>query len=277
MIDKDLIPQSHLWTLNLLIGPSTLEVVALPPVDADEIIYRSIPLDPAAPSTLKALEDAIYDNPGLLNQYRSVTVALDTDAFTILPLSVGADIEDIAARGLELTQGEPVAASKRILRAPSSAPATALFFVMDGDMAGFLRRTFFNVTLTHPLAILGARLTAEPGRPVLTAAFRPGNRLDFIALGTDRNLIVANTYSFEALPDAAYYIYAAARHAEMTAPTIMRSLNIAAPASTREALIPILSRITGLDAGRPAPAFRRGQAASAAPLCLILPTPPALQ
>lgn len=275
MIDKDLIPQSHLWTLNLLIGPSTLEVVALPPVDADEIIYRSIPLDPAAPSPLKALEDAIYDNPGLLNQYRSVTVALDTDAFTILPLSLGDDIEDLAACGLELTQGEPVAASKRILSAPSSAPDTALFFVMDSDMAGFLRRTFFNVTLTHPLALLGARLTAEPGRPILTAAFRAGNRLDFIALAADRSLIVANTFSYEAIADAAYYIYAAARRAEMTSPAIMRALNIAAPAATREALIPYLSRIPGLDASRPSPAFRRGQGSSAAPLCLILPPPPA--
>ncbi len=271
MIDKDLIPQSHLWSLRLLIGPSTLEVAAIPPVDTDDIIYHSLPLDPAAPSPLKALEDAVYDNPGLLNQFRDVTVALDTDAFTILPEALGPDIDSLAARALELTQGEPVAESKRILRAEDAAQATALFFVIDSDMAGFIRRTFFNAVITHPLALLSSRLSQEPGKPEIIASFRPGNRLDLIARSSDGRLSGANTFSFEAVADAAYYIYAACRQMETAAPGIMRNTVIAAPSGVRDTLLPLFSRIPGLDKASPAPTVRLGAAASAAPLCLILP------
>ncbi len=54
-------------------------------------MYQEIALDKAAPSPLEALEDAIYDNSVLLNDFSRVDCAIATDKFAIVPLPLNAN------------------------------------------------------------------------------------------------------------------------------------------------------------------------------------------
>ncbi|MBD5347042.1 MAG: DUF3822 family protein [Bacteroides sp.] len=203
MLDKDLIHQPQLWTMGLLIGKKNIEAVFFPPVDTDDIIYRRIPLDPVAPSPLKAVEDAIYDNPLLLNTYRSIFAEMDTDNFILLPDELG---DTLAARAIGLATGNTGASDNVVLQS-SATDNINLFFEAGAPLVGFLRRTFFNITLTHPLAPLVAWCTERKiPEGELTACLRD-NRLDLVATKGSQ-LLLANTFTFEAIADAAYYTLA---------------------------------------------------------------------
>lgn len=208
MLDKDLIPQPHLWTMGLLIGRKSIEATFFPPIDIDEIIHHRIVLDPGAPSQLKAVEDAIYDNPLLLNPYKRVFAAFDTDRFAILPSSLEGNVDSLAAKAIALSTGLDTAPADSIVSTPATASAS-LSFEIPATLAGFLRRTFFNVELFHPLSPLTLRLTSEAeANPegLITANLRD-NRLDIVATRND-SLLLANTFTISAPADAAYYLLA---------------------------------------------------------------------
>lgn len=194
--------------MGLLIGRKSIEATFFPPIDIDEIIHHRIVLDPAAPSQLKAVEDAIYDNPLLLNPYKRVFTAYDTDRFAILPSSLEGNVDSLAAKAIALSTGLDTAPADTIVSIPASASAT-LGFEIPATLAGFLRRTFFNVELIHPLSPLTQRLTAEAeANPegLITANLRD-NRLDIVATRND-SLLLANTFTISAPADAAYYLLA---------------------------------------------------------------------
>lgn len=269
MLDKDLITQSQLWNMSLLISGKSIETFFTPPVASDEALYRSIPLDPASASRLRAVEDAIYENPLLLNTFRHTTVIVDTDNFVLLP--DGFDTPDCASRAMRLTSDTDETPGTTIIRA-AGLDAPALMMGIDSALAGFLRRTFFNIELTHPLAPVAAYFTAPDNtRPSLTAVLRPGGRMDITA--TDSNiLLMANTFSYEAVDDAAYFILAA-RAAIGQTPDI--PLFIAATPEERQLLAAVLTRaVPGINipAALPYPAelWRSGTALASAPLPLIL-------
>ena len=81
MLTRDLIPQPHIWQLVLEIGTDTLGVVAFSPFEDHALIHSEIPLDPQAASPLTALENAVYDNPMLLLDFKHITVVYDTLRF----------------------------------------------------------------------------------------------------------------------------------------------------------------------------------------------------
>lgn len=85
-LDKDLIPQPELWRMALLISRQSLDVALYPPVESEEAIFRSITLDPEAPTHLKAVEDAIYENPLLLSDFKSIQGFIDSDFFYFCPM-----------------------------------------------------------------------------------------------------------------------------------------------------------------------------------------------
>lgn len=270
MLDKDLIPQSHLWTLRMLIGRREIETVLIPPVDTDDIIHRTIPLDPAAISHLKAVEDAVYDNPLLLNQFRAVSAAIDTDSFVILPRDLADDNPETAAKAIKLTEGLDLVPQGNIITVEATDD-TSLCFAADPELVGFLRRTFYNISITHPLAPQIAYLAAHSGAEgAVTAALR-GNRLDLTAIGGGR-LLLANCFTFDALADAAYYTVAARSVLKLTHSA--RTYLWGDPAA-RGALSELLTAaMPGCPAPEPLPVpqslWRSGSAVVASPLPLIL-------
>ena len=66
MLGKDLIDRPQMWQLVLEAGASSLSVVAFSPYENHALINETISLVSSAPSALRALEDAVYENPMLL-------------------------------------------------------------------------------------------------------------------------------------------------------------------------------------------------------------------
>lgn len=270
MIDKDLIPQSHLWTLGLLIGRRSIDAVFFPPVDTDDIIVRSITLDPAAPSHLKAVEEAVYDNPALLNPYRSVFALVDSDCFTILPDALGDDSAELAAKAIELTSGEPSCSRMNIAASQLDGCAATLYFGIDTDLTGFLRRTFFNISLGHPLKpLIESMTTREEPAPAVAASLHDG-RLSLVCADST-GLRIANMFSYAAVADAAYYTLAARKAAGLGADA---TILIAADPAERDAVVAMIAQADPQASTAPMPLppslWRSGTAIASAPLSLLI-------
>lgn len=272
MLDKDLIPQAHLWSMALLIAERFIDAMFFPPVGSDDIIYRRLTLDPAAPSHLKAIEDTIYDNPLLLNPFRSISVAVDSNLFVVLPSELDADLATIAPEAIKLASGLTEIPPDEVTVTSVSAPDTAVCSMIPSTLAGFLRRTFYNVELTHPLAPIAAWLPGcDTPEGVIVASLRDDSRLDIVASRGGR-LLLANSFSFDALPDAAWYIMAV-RSSLPVAPSA--SIRLAAEPSVRQELARIISLAAP---GAPAPEavtlpaslWQAGSAVASAPLSLTL-------
>ena len=85
MLDKDLIPNPADWRLIMRIDRDVLHVMAFSPREYDSLIYRALPLDRSATSRLKAIEDVVYDNPMLLNDFGRVDCLVSTPRYIITP------------------------------------------------------------------------------------------------------------------------------------------------------------------------------------------------
>ena len=86
MIDKDLIHQPQLWQLVAEISDTELSAIAFCPFEDGALQHMEAPLKGTSHSErLKSLESAVYDNPGLLAEYGSVTILWRTPRFTLMP------------------------------------------------------------------------------------------------------------------------------------------------------------------------------------------------
>ena len=73
------------WTLQLAFGPSEVQYTLHDIDEENSLITGTLPLDLSCGSYLKAAENAIYDNPVLLNDYKKVRIMVESQHFMILP------------------------------------------------------------------------------------------------------------------------------------------------------------------------------------------------
>ena len=161
---------------------------------------------------LQALEDAVYNNPMLLLDFKSVQVIYDTPHFMPLPAAMSPIATQI------MTKAFPAEALQRaqiVQNQLGQLECDIAFAVPEAEM-GFINRTFHNATIIHPLTPLASWMRARhpnQRRGKTLVNLRP-HRLDLIILGDDAPLTI-NSYSITCAADALYYILAAtpaARH-----------------------------------------------------------------
>lgn len=157
---------------------------------------------------LKALENAVYDNSFLLDDYRRVTVIMRSRLFTILPpqYSEFTDRACEAHRSASVTTGNYIAATFY-----DKANVTITWEAEKG-VVNFLQRTFNTPPVYHHLhPIIGycreLNRTAQAGRLYLN--FHTPEMMDIVAFGNNDKLLMANTISPRSTADAAYFALAA--------------------------------------------------------------------
>lgn len=266
-LDKDMISEPRLWRLALGLGESTIDVVLTCTVQDNSLIWRTIPLDLSAPSRLRAIEDAVYDNPLLLCDFGRVDVVADIPDATVIPGGIeSADcIEAIA----ESSFAGAVAPSETFLCALPQLDA-AIVMRMDAAEAGFLRRTFYNVRFHHHLEPLcrhfyGHSQLGNGGK--MFAHLRAG-AIDIMAFGSGQ-LRMANSFRYSDTADAVYYILASR---QMLGMDMSAELILSGDTAARAAVTPILREYIGsvMPAVFPSALMRCGHDAIHAPLDLIL-------
>ena len=265
MLGKDLIDRPQMWQLLLEASSSALKVVAFSPYEDHALIYESVPFDASAPSALRALEDAVYDNPMLLLDFGNVTVFYDTPRMAALP----AIAVDSAAECLRRMFPASGCRTEVIADAVAGMDA-AIAFEIPADILGFIRRTFPNVRVGNPLtpvaSYFGLKHTAHPyGKTIVNIT---GNRLDVVTLGNGAPLLL-NSFRFVEPMDAVYYILASRKSLGLRDTD---EIMIAGDRDVRAAISPVLRRYVRyvMPAIFPSTMFRAGKASLAAPFEMIV-------
>ncbi len=266
MLGKDLIEHPRMWQLILEVSASRLSVVAFSSYEDHALIFESIPLDSAAPTSLRALEDAVYDNPMLLLDFKRVTVIYDTTRFLPIPHAGTGLAEDLLRRIFP----EDNDYAGEIITNPLPSLDIAIPFEIPCDIAGFIRRTFHNVMIIHQLMPLATYFQAKhpTRRKGKTLVNLNGDRLDIIILGDTAPLLI-NSCRFRDPMDAVYHILASR---ENLALPDTEEIMIAGDRATRVAITPVLRRYVRyvMPAIFPSAMFRAGKASLAAPFEMIL-------
>lgn len=263
-----MIRDAGLWSLYVGLDADRLDVMAYCPLEDRSLLSATIQLDPAT-DYVEAVEEAVYDNPLLLNRFKKVTVINRGDAHTLLPAGLPAEDPALAADILaEMTgdrDGHPVFDPLPLLDATTG-------HTVPGGVYNFLTRTFGpDLHIIHRLSVMARYCHGtHRGAGSLTShvAVRPGS-IDIILYRADR-MLLANTYRWTEPLDAVYYILAtrSAFDIDAKSPVVMSG-----DREAREQLMPLLRQyLTAvMPAVFPAAMFRAGgQTAMNAPLDLIL-------
>lgn len=264
-LSRDLISEPQLWRLELRIGKDALHVVLFCTVEDNSLIYREISLDKAAADRLKALEDAVYENPLLLADFAKVDCVVETDCFTIVPASINSDEvrEKIMAKMFDGFDGEIVA---------NDLPGqnATILMGLDAEMAGFLRRTFNNPRIYHHLAPLCRYFHSKSrlGNTGKMYAYMRHDRMDLMAFGKD-TLLLANTFIYRDSMDAVYYILSCRK---MLGFGFGDEMFLSGDNASREAIVPVLRKYIScvMPVIFPSSMFKAGKDSMNAPFDLIV-------
>ncbi|MDE6459782.1 MAG: DUF3822 family protein [Paramuribaculum sp.] len=202
ILSKDMIPQPELWRCVIEMDESRLDVALFPPVETERLIHRTILLNPDSPSLDKAVQEAVYANPLLLSDFARIDVLVTTTDFSIVPAETAqsADAAQILTAACIDTDGKTAEMC-------AASPNCSIAFAIDSSLAGFIRRTFFNVRIAHSLAPLIAYPAEETA--IFTAVER-GKVL--ITAFENSNLLFANIFRCAGAEDATYFISAVSKN-----------------------------------------------------------------
>jgi hypothetical protein len=254
VIEKESVSAPNRCHLILNLDESKLGVAIVDMLTPVAPIWREIELSTAinpsqssgvvcssAERLVKALEEAVYDNPMLLSGFESVTVLLNTSWFTMLPAEI-CDAESIATVAENSMPEE--AADAAMIEVPVADNATPRFVMFaDVRLVNFLRRTFSNPYFHHPLEAMSTYFSGTDPLGVsgkMLAHFTTGH-LDLMAFG-DHGVRFANTFTFVEPADAVYFILAVRTSLDID---VAGELLLVGDAAAREAVTPIIRKYVG--------------------------------
>lgn len=265
ILEKDLIPQSQLWSIALGIGTGALDVLLFPPVSSEPVIHRRVPLT-ASDDSVRSVEDAIYGNPLLLSDFRAVTCAVPMGRFMILPSDVAADS---SLRREVFSTAHPGSEDLELLVLPTDASNAVVVAGVERPLSGFLRRSFYNIRLTHPMvALINHTVALCRGREPAMLVRLEDDYADVTATA-GKKLLLANRYRISAPIDAAYYVLATRKRLGISPEAPLRIAgNVENRHKLGDILRPYLSDVADLQL--PPRLWQAGTPALTAPLNLLL-------
>ncbi|HRF69519.1 MAG TPA: DUF3822 family protein [Muribaculum sp.] len=269
VLGKDIISEPRMWNLAMRLNSAALDVMLYNGSRPDSLLYRRIPLDTSSLTWIKALEETVYDNPLLLGDFNSSHIIIDTTRVAAVPDEISADTDMQETVADMLLPDDDTAEELIISRIPSLS--VAMMMKIPEETATFLRRTFNNPAITHHLTPLcryffnNSKL-GHTGRVYVNLRQKS---LDILAFGNDC-LLLANTFEFDNIADAVYYIMACRE--TLGCSDRNNEVLLAGNAEVREELTPILREYIGyvMPAIFPSTMFKAGKEALTAPFDLIV-------
>ncbi len=263
---KDLVADTSICNMLLRVAPDRADAIVYSIVDDSSLFYRSFPLSDPAKTPLQMLEEAVYENPLLLADFRRVYCVIATPRTLMVP-SVASPEE---CRALFRVQYPDFEGEIR-LSATGTANATAVFGIESG-LDAFVRRTFApSTSIESSLALLVRYFATRPGHGAttrMTVNFRETS-MDIIAL-RGQSLQMARTVEFATPADAAYHILDSFRSLGMD-PTA-DELRLTGDRTLREELSPMLRKYVArvMPVIFPPEMFKAGKESLLAPFDLII-------
>lgn len=256
------IEHPEVWELLVAIAGKQLDYILYTPSVANSLITGEVA---AVDDTLQALEDAVYETPLLLDEYKRVRVVVHSPHFVLFPGDVSdeecADLLRLAFPGDD--------GDADVCSLPQNGVKVA--YLMPRGMKAFLGRTFNYPTMCHHLMPLcehfgGLNQDNSASRMFLHLH---EESMD-LAIYRDGKLQCANTYAFTDNKDAVYYALSAWRNCHLD--QLSDELQLMGDRDVCAAMTPQLREFVKsvMSAAYPAAAMRLGRNAMQAPLELIL-------
>ena len=194
------IERPELWTLELALHERVLRYMLFDREQSGSLIVGEIPLESSGDGSLNALENTVYDNAALLDDYGQVRLLVDTPHFLFLPPTVNDESE---ADTLLRAQFPEVEGDAAMCDLPGCG--VKLAFAMPPEVLGFLQRTFNMAPIVHhlqPLCEYYARFCRRSGVRRMFLNFHD-ERMDLVVFDHDK-LQLANTFAVRSASDAAF-------------------------------------------------------------------------
>ena len=193
------------WTLSLLLSGDNLWYILRIDDGAENARAGHLALvDSDVNGVLKTLEDTVYDNGFLLDDYRRVKVAVRAPRFSLLPGEYRDRDEDAHRAHRATTTSTDV----DIITAYAERNDIVAAFEIPRGVYNFVQRTFNSPPVTfHLLPLLEHYKTlsevAATARVYLN--FHSADTMDIAVYDAEARLLMANTVTFRTIDDAAYY------------------------------------------------------------------------
>lgn len=197
-----MVSDTGLWRLVMLLSDRSLKAWLRRTDTPDEPMHLIAEAQWADDDTLTNIENAIYDNPTLLDDFEA-DVIISSPRFVCLPQALQVDDED-AAKAYSLIFGE---ASPAEVMTDTSA-GYSFCYLLTGGLRSFLTRTLAGARVSSEMAKLAEywKKIAGEGR-ILFADYSEG-ALNY-ALYNFGELLLATSRSWDSPEDAAYYLLSA--------------------------------------------------------------------
>lgn len=197
--DNITIQHPELWTLEVAFHERAIHYLLFNPSQSNSLIAGEIPLDASGADYVKSVENAVYDNPALLDDYGRVRLLVDTQHFVLLPPTV----TDIDADTLLRMQFPELDGDVAVCDLPVCS--VRLAFALPLGMLGFLQRTFNMAPIAHHLQPLCEYYAGFSRRSGVKRIFlnMHDERMDMIVFDRDR-LQLANTFAVRNASDAMF-------------------------------------------------------------------------
>lgn len=202
----DMITQPELWRCVIELTPSRLQIALVPPAPGESPVWRSIPVGSVEQARLKSIEDAVYESPLLLGEFKSISAIVDASRFAIVPSEALTPATD-RLQLLDTIVGSKPDERQTVCPEVELGNATMIYSI-DNSLDSFLRRTFFGVKIYSVLALEAAETVAlSRGRVVMTVVADMPGRIEVVA-ALNGALLMANRFAYTHPIDAAYYVMA---------------------------------------------------------------------
>lgn len=255
------IQHPEVWELLVLLDDRRVSYILYTPTVANSLITGEVAL---TDDSLQGLEDAVYNTPVLLGEYRRVRVVVRSSHFLLLPPATSdEDCKALLGTAYIGDDGETTVCA--------TACGIKVAYIMPRGMQAFLGRTF-NYPLVyhhlHPLCDYFQSLNRGDDIARMFLNMRDG-MMD-MAIYRGGEIQCANSYPFASTQDAAYFALNAWRSHGLD--QLTDELQLMGDGALRSAMSEELRKYVKyvMPAAYPAAAMQLGHNAVQAPLELVL-------
>lgn len=205
-LTKELIDDTSLMRLILRIGPTRLSALIVGSEGVERrVLFHSEELHDAS---VKSLENAVYDNPLLLGDFRTIDIIFSTPELFTAP-DFTAPLRDAMAEAMLPDYEAP-----RLIQASPFGDGDVCYAV-DAGIFNFTARTFACARFHHSLAVDALGLRGLDGHEGLYALCEGDGEMNIVAFAADGSTRHLNRTQPRGAMDCAYYILAAAAAGEV--------------------------------------------------------------
>ncbi len=263
------ITNPEMWTLSLGVSNAGLRLFMYNDKEINSMVSRNITIGKNISSDddyLKAIEDAVYDNPLLLGNFKKVSILVESSHFLFFPPEYGDDeaIERVFAKTFPECCGD-------VVTSRATACGADVAFMLRKGLYRFLLRTFDNPPVRLNLEVLSSHFVGKNNYSTVNKeyVYVHDNRLDLCVFKRGR-LQLANTFTFRHFNDAIFFILGIWNMFSMD--PISDEIQIAGDKEVKDAIVPVLREYVTyvLPVVMPPSAMKLGNDVVKAPLDLIL-------